>query len=341
MKNKWMFLIYFVVFLSTMAGYYKLYSFQIGRSVKAEWWLVDVQHKKESLAKNVGENRIIIASGSNGLFGINSKLMSELTARPVVNMAMHGSLDISYYRKLLDRTVRKGDIVIMPLEYGFYFRKDMYSDWFVNNMLAWGSDYIDSLSMYGKAVLVTYTTFERVMEGALSTTKRLTTPVIYIDAYKGNPNGRNYGYRYTSLNSTGDMNIDPKGMGFVENTMNHKGYYSESLSYGKKDLVIEKYSEGELIKIRDMIKAKGAELYITWPASMKTEYFNADDAESSLFAESLDSNLKRIGLNTICDHFYANLSPDLFLDSTYHLNASGANQRTKLLSQCVSSEIFH
>ncbi|SUG34647.1 Uncharacterised protein [Salmonella enterica subsp. arizonae] len=79
----------------------------------AEWWVVNVQDKKEQISKDKKSNRIIFLAGSNGLFGLNSNIISNITEKNAINLAMHASLDISYYRMLLEKNITDGDIVIL------------------------------------------------------------------------------------------------------------------------------------------------------------------------------------------------------------------------------------
>ncbi|EAR8005680.1 hypothetical protein E2S19_22090, partial [Salmonella enterica] len=100
MKAKLLIVIFITSAALIIAGYYDIFKYQIGRSVTAEWWVVNVQDKKEQISKDKKSNRIIFLAGSNGLFGLNSNIISNITEKNAINLAMHASLDISYYRML-------------------------------------------------------------------------------------------------------------------------------------------------------------------------------------------------------------------------------------------------
>ncbi|EAS9682350.1 hypothetical protein EOI71_22450, partial [Salmonella enterica] len=168
MKAKLLIVIFITSAALIIAGYYDIFKYQIGRSVTAEWWVVNVQDKKEQISKDKKSNRIIFLAGSNGLFGLNSNIISNITEKNAINLAMHASLDISYYRMLLEKNITDGDIVILPLEYEYYFRKNAYSEWFINNMLAWGGGYLSWLPIDKKIEFASHVSALRVIEGVMA-----------------------------------------------------------------------------------------------------------------------------------------------------------------------------
>lgn len=311
----------------------------MGRSVKAEWWIVDVQKKKELIISQAKGSKIIILSGSNGLFGINSKTISEKVGIQTFNLSLHAGLDISYYQYLIEKHVKKGDIVIMPLEYEYYTKEGSYSDWFINNMNAWGESYLKSLALREKVSFFTHTSLFRVLNGALSSDKKMITPDIYIESHKGNESGFNYGYRYTSLNALGDFNLNDDKIEFSKQISSNLEKYKEELSYNKTKRVITSDSINSLMKINKLIKKKEARLYITWPATISSKFFNGLDSTSVAFTSQIASELHKANINTLCDEFYANMPAKYFLDSRYHLNSHGAKIRSDKLALCINDAI--
>ncbi|EFT9980806.1 hypothetical protein HU879_004401, partial [Salmonella enterica] len=173
MKIKLLIVIFITSAVLVIAGYYGIFKYQMGRSVTAEWWVVNVQDKKEQISNDKKSNRIIFLAGSNGLFGLNSHVISNITGKNAINLAMHASLDISYYRMLLEKNIKDGDIVILPLEYEYYFRQNAYSEWFINNMLAWGGEYLSWLPIDKKIEFASHVSALRVIEGVMASDKEM------------------------------------------------------------------------------------------------------------------------------------------------------------------------
>ncbi|HCO5927064.1 hypothetical protein [Escherichia coli] len=331
-----------VIFLSTalisLLIYILLFIFQLGSSITAEWWLHDVKVKKEQILGKYNSNRIVIISGSNGLFGFDSKLLSKLTGYNTVNLAMHASLDLSYYRMLIQKNIRKDDIVIMPLEYAYYSRENEYSDWFVSNMQSWGTDYIKWLPLDKKIEFFSKVTWKNVLTGIITPDRDVIDKEKTVLSDPGNDKGYYYGYNYKTLTPRGDINRAPYHSTEITDMIANPDKYEEILSYGKSNPAISIYTLSELSKIRKIVTEKGAKLFITWPTTMRTKYFNQYDTTAITFTNSIQSQLLNNGFSVICNTFYANIDPDLFLDTNYHLDAIGAKVRSESFFKCLKND---
>lgn len=339
MKIRLLIVVFIISASLIFAGYYAVFKYQIGRSVTAEWWVVNVQDKKEQISNETNSNRIVFLAGSNGLFGLNSNIISSITDRNAINLSMHASLDISYYRMLLEKNIKNGDIVILPLEYEYYFRQNAYSEWFINNMLAWGGDYLSWLPMDKKIEFASHVSALRVIEGVMASDKEMFVPKNIVYKYEGNISNKNYGYNYTTLTQYGDMNIHTSGKTYSDTLLDNIDNNPDSFSYSKKNKVISEYALSELNKINEIVKDHNGRMYITWPVTMKTKYFNESDAESIYFTNSIRNQLNQNGFNTICDNFYANIPSGLFFDSVYHPNNKGSDLRSTSLAECIKKII--
>ena len=68
-------------------------------------------------------NKIVIITGSNGSFGINSRMIHKSFNMPVVNTSIHAGMGIRMQFELYKDLLRKGDVVIFCPEYGEGFDK--------------------------------------------------------------------------------------------------------------------------------------------------------------------------------------------------------------------------
>lgn len=75
--------------------------------------IIDKQH----LLDSVPSPRIVLMSGSCMAFGINSDILEKEFEIPVVNMALHYNLGSRFMMNQLKQNIRKGDIIIICLEY--------------------------------------------------------------------------------------------------------------------------------------------------------------------------------------------------------------------------------
>ena len=75
--------------------------------------IIDKMH----LLDSVPSPRLILMSGSSMAFGVDSDLLSKELEIPVVNASLHFKLGSRFMMDQLKATVRKGDIVLITLEY--------------------------------------------------------------------------------------------------------------------------------------------------------------------------------------------------------------------------------
>lgn len=67
-------------------------------------------------------NKIVIIAGSNGAFGINSKILADSLDLPVVNTSTHASIGVRMQFEMYKDFLKEGDIVVFCPEY--YSGKD-------------------------------------------------------------------------------------------------------------------------------------------------------------------------------------------------------------------------
>ena len=147
MKAKQFLFSIFLFLIAFFSIYTLLFYFQLGAPLNAEWWIKNLYTYKDVRAKNITSRKIIIIGGSNALFGINSELIKKKTGLPVVNLATQAGLDIDFLYYKIKQHIKEGDVVVLPLEFEYYPRTGEVSDWFSQNMQAWGADYIKQLSL--------------------------------------------------------------------------------------------------------------------------------------------------------------------------------------------------
>ena len=329
----------FVSFVGVFFTWFTLWYFSLGGYQKAEHWLRDVYQIKIHSARNIGDNKIIIASGSNSLFGISSEVIAEETGYPVINMSGHAGLTFNFLADQIEQVASDGDIVIMPLEFGFYSRTDNLTDWQLSNMQSWGADHLRTYSAlelfkYFKSaelssyiersfgdISIKYLSLEDVRNYCLSDESK-------------NPMWR--GYNYKSMNCHGDILVD---RGASEKIL-------EAARKGTRDYLVYSEPSKEFYKdaknLADKLNGIGANLYFTWPATIKNVNFNlhkAGKSKDKVFA--LQDNLIDRGLMVICDPAESNLEVDYFFNTDYHLNRKGAVLRSVRLADCIGSSVLN
>ncbi|ARU26800.1 hypothetical protein CBR65_04800 [Cellvibrio sp. PSBB006] len=328
----------FVSFAGVFFSWFALWYFSLGGYQKAEHWLRDVYKVKIHSAEKIGRKKIIVASGSNSLFGISSEVIAKETGYPIINMSGHAGLTFNFLADQIEQVASEGDIIIMPLEFVFYTRTDDLTDWQLNNMQSWGYEH---LKTYGVFELFKYfkstdlsSYLERSFgEGSIE--------------YLGVENVKNYcltdesksprwqGYNYKSMNCFGDILVDRKAIQKILDFRNERtrNYLTSS------DISDEFYKDAK--RFSNKLNAMGAKLYFTWPATIRNESFNLHKSgKSREMVSALNSNLIDRGFEVICDPAESNLEVEYFFNTDYHLNKKGAVLRSIRLSDCINLNIL-
>lgn len=83
-------------------------------------YVCEYNHKVE-LMETTQQPRIVFIGGSNTAFGINSKAIADSLQCNVVNFGFHAGLGVVFPIENCLQYIKKGDVVVMQLEYGNFF----------------------------------------------------------------------------------------------------------------------------------------------------------------------------------------------------------------------------
>lgn len=333
MKAKYFLLTGFLFTLIPFIIYIILFYFQLGADIKSEYWINSSYQYKDFRAKSIKSKKIIIISGSNSLFGINSELIQKKTGYPVVSLAVHASLDIDFLLYKIKEHINDGDIIVMPLEFEFYSRADKISDWFSNNMMTWGVDYIKQLSLIDLGKFIITTKPDRVLKGVVqqlktnTTNSKITTQKEVIEQLnilwaKEPPKWR--GYNYKSLNDLGDINVDRDVL------------YKKDIAHIGKRINLSSSFITIYEKINNLVKKHHGTLYLTYPVTIKNKLFDLSQEESQERINNLESLLKHNEIDIQCNAALFQLDSVYFFNNHYHPNKNGALIRSENLADCLN-----
>lgn len=84
---------------------------------------------KEFLLKNTPSPKIVVDSGSNGLYGIDPEILEREFHMPTINLADNINYSIKHKFHYLAKYAQKGDIIILPLEWRNYGNLTFYSEY--------------------------------------------------------------------------------------------------------------------------------------------------------------------------------------------------------------------
>jgi hypothetical protein len=120
--------------------------------IQAEYWVRELIVVKQELAAEASDSpRILFLGGSSTLFGIDSKTVEQEVGQTALNMGLHAGLRLEDILAFGSNVARSGDIVVMALEPPYYdCNKRGWSQWRVENALAWDRENFDRMPLYSR-----------------------------------------------------------------------------------------------------------------------------------------------------------------------------------------------
>ncbi len=301
-------------------------------TLNAEIWLDNVYKIKDYInAKSSNKQRLIIISGSNSLFGFDSSLIDKHTKYQPINYATHAGLPINYHIDKIIENARKGDIVIMPLEFEYYTRNAPKDDiWYIRNMLIWGNGYMKYISI--KGILLTYfsTNPNSVIKDIFSFIKnnQNTFEQNPIDEMKNTweqnlaknePCSSHNMYHYSGLSPYGDFCGQENTELFVGET-----------NYGlQSNLKVSQFFIDEFKRLNTFAKNNEIKVFLTYPTSIENKLFSTNNPKTFEIIENLKMQLAKNGIAIYGDFRDFHFEQKYFFDTTYHLNRQGVILRTQ------------
>lgn len=308
MKNYKIFNIKIFVLILTLLAISLFVNFYYYKVPNKTLWIFKCFEVKDKYAKSIDTKKIVVTSGSNTLYGMETNLIEKELNIPVVNMAIQAGLKTDYILYRAKQILNENDIVILPFEYeNFNWNGDNTSTR-TNYLLTHDKIFMaKNMSMYEiiKMILLlspldTFTSFKEQ----------------YLINIKEKEIGR--GYTSLTLNSNGDETYKKNTKEKIIQTK-HKPFPIplEKEPYGLQ--VIKEFSL--------WCKKNNIKLYITFPNTIILEEYKEEKYVkyfNNLIAYFNKNNISIIGkpMDTMYPIEY-------FYDTRYHMNTQGANIRTK------------
>jgi hypothetical protein len=323
------------VCLKTLLDVYILIS--TGRIIGTEDWVDLMYQKKEGIGFNTPpiKKRILIVSGSNGLFGISAKAISQKTGMAAINLGVHAGLGGEYILSRAAKIFRKGDVVLLPLEYPFYSSSGISDDFRTNwNMLGNFLISYDRSSLQNISVI---SLLNFALRNALVDPK---SPE-YRNFYRGHLSRKDILERLNKTHISGNCY---SGLSFNE-------YGDETCNIGKENVpvnpsVLETAISPSMSEIdpgsyiKRFVKhatERGVKIIPLYPVSVYTDdYKNPAYLES---AQKIKEFWEKLGFkfqDRITDSL---LPPQLMYNSSYHPKDSGRQLRTKVVIEIINETL--
>jgi hypothetical protein len=258
---------------------------------------------KHARLKQSVDNRILLVGGSNLTFGVNSEELEKHLHKKVINLGLHGGLGLEFILNEAISEVKKGDIVILSIEYSLFNVKNQPDfDLIKHTQVLFPES--KSYYKFNLNVLreIYFDNFKKYFEKEKI---RMDSGTIY---------------NRKSFNVWGDI-ITP------DHRKNQGRLYGE-----KFDKIVISGINKKFRKINSKCKLAGAKLYLVFPNYPKSE-FDINRNVINDIASQIREELYFIPIINNPETFV--LDDSLFYDTVYHLNGRGREKRTKMLIDII------
>lgn len=307
-----------------------------GIALPAEYWVAEIIHLKVKYAKSLAnEPKVIVMAGSNSLFGFSTEIFQKEIGRPVLNLAVHASLPLTYKKSLILEYAKPGDIVIMPLEYSLYFDDGKLNLWVLNQYIAWGKNeknFIDSRHFYeilgsllrslpSRYIDAIFHPKYLFREQPICSDNELnklfnTAPAVFLtnETYNINSSGKFGEFFYRTTPNDYIKNKANEGITYIDQTTPNK------------------YVMDQLVDLNHELRKRDVKLLLTYPVSIKNKDFSLKNNNHFKKLDQLVKNIEEHDLLFFGNPYLYNMPIDNFSDTEYHLNAKGNILRTLYLA---------
>lgn len=303
--------------------------------IPASYWVKNAIEVKEDRIQHrpEGEKAIIIISGSNSLFGINSPTIERLTGYNLYNFGIHAALPLCLYIHFVKKYAQKGDIIIAPLEYGYHARGNELTPNNYANFSTWGMKYAHTLPRHWQRELLwrNICTYCRRLPNL---DRKLPIEDTAYVLQKTKTNGKitcpteKFSYKASTLNMYGEH---------LEDKQPTKDNFESS--YFKKE-PISAYFKQEIADFQSYLTQRGVSLYITFPVTEKQSLFDTDTPETQEKLKFYREQIESCGVNFFGTDSFYNLENKYFFNTPYHLNATGSILRSLLLAEDINTYVL-
>jgi hypothetical protein len=256
---------------------------------------------------SIGSPRILAVGGSSLAFGLNSEALQDSFSMPVVNLALHAGLGLTFILEEAKHVIRSGDIVLLSCEYSI----DTKGDQRLEKTAAWfypeAADYYkinfyDAFKLY---VDYTHSRLEDLLAGDYNQRPQKEDTVSV--------------YSREGFNAYGDM---------VAHLSKGPAAELKGRNYFPAD---HREEISELQAFCDYARSKNVKVIYLFPPYPVSEYKQQKQKLSTLEAD-LRKSLHTPIPDSAEDFIY---SDSLFYDTVYHLNGKGRAARTARVIECL------
>lgn len=289
--------------------------------------------------------RIIISSGSNSIHSVMAGMIEDHFGKPAINISDNGSYPVEYRIYNLTNHVSRGDLILLPLEWGYYAEKNRLPENYVKSILdkaGSNSFYYRELPFYEKARFIfKHLPFSLALKrmAGLNAVRRFNKALARSesDSLQYIYNSIDEGLRGSYIIDDGPMEVAKDGAHLLDCD---KYILAKNIKNG---FIVSGQFKKNLRLLTAMVKKTGAKVLFTWPAVVgKTgnECYTSEIVKKNLkgYAQKIKEEVEKYGFRFIGDVYDSRFDKRCFRNTYYHVTHNCGIERTKKLIKLLEEE---
>ena len=326
-----------LAFSSLCAAHAGLFVYQMGAPLPAEYWLYESRVVKRWLIRDLPSPKLVVAGGSNALFGIDSALLEESLGIPTFNLSLHAGLFLWQTLPEAQAHLMPGDHVLLLPGYGAFPPRKRYDSWLADQVMTWDPEYFWHRGPVEKARFIGSVAFHRVVAGCLVQAlgrdlpevrqRRLRAPDEIIEEYKRRTPGRvtDTASVYSHLNLTARGDLDQT----IDTPVSRADYGLAAAFREHRD------TWNTLRAFCDYCRAHDVSVYLSWAPIRRSGRLDLRSEPARSHLLEIRRRILDLGIPILGEPEDFQYDRSLFADMPYHLNDRGRRQRTRQLAQLL------
>ena len=259
--------------------------------------------------------KVLFVGGSNVLFGVDSKLFSESTGTPSLNLGWAAGIGPELILDLMKGHLSSGDLVIMNWEYEhFRFERSGFVDLtYLNLLMSYQHEFKERLPFIVQRHLSLSVPFSNFRDAVLCH----INPLIDKNVYRCN----------WLIDESGNIRSN-KGL-----HISKKELIASPLSSITSQLTITNDVKDIFSNFVQYCRNRDVQILASWPNTFANpDYFGNAVVDANI--QIIRNFWNSMGVEVVGNYNDSMLGSEYFFDTIYHLNAEGVCLRTeKLISQ--------
>ena len=279
------------------------------------------------LLENRSSPRLIIESGSNSTYGIDSYRMSQALHLQTINLSDNAGYSLKYKLLRLAKYTNAGDIILLPLEWQYYSRQKINKE-FSNRIFEDIPYYYNSLRWWNKIALIYKIPFDSLFQH-LEKDKKENTSLLEFRRFKQFMQRYNTGNR-GAVQEKHEVTVSKFDNYGVENCYDY--IFSSQIENGF--VISDTFKEN--VKLIKRLQKKGVKVLVTW-ASVTGEdcYQKKYHQEIERFSEEVRAFLIEKNIPVVGDIYDSEFSNEYMYNTFYHILHEARLIRTKRLIEKI------